>query len=57
MNTYTVKVEQEGDELILPLPPTLCKEMNWDIGDDLVWTDNKDGTFSISKKEQSNQKS
>lgn len=57
MNTYTVKVEQEGDELILPLPPALCKEMNWDIGDDLVWTDNKNGTFSLSKKEQSNQKS
>ena len=45
--TYTVEVEQEGDNLVLPLPTALLEEMGWEIGTTLQWIDNKNGTFSI----------
>ena len=54
-STYTVKVEQEGEELILPLPPALLEELGWEIGQTLKWIDNKDGTFTIQSAD--NQKS
>ena len=51
-DTYTVKVEEDSDtgDLVLPLPTELLNHMGWDIGDDLVWNDNFNGTFSLSKK-------
>ena len=51
-DTYDVKVEEDPDtgDLVLPLPTELLNQMGWDIGDDLVWNDNFNGTFSLSKK-------
>lgn len=49
---YTVKVEEDPDtgDLVLPLPTELLNQMGWDFGDTLIWDDNQDGTFSLSKK-------
>ena len=49
---YTVKVEEDPDtgDLVLPLPTELLNQMGWDFGDTLIWDDNHDGTFSLSKK-------
>jgi bifunctional DNA-binding transcriptional regulator/antitoxin component of YhaV-PrlF toxin-antitoxin module len=47
--SYTVKLEQDGKDLILPLDEEMLKELGWDIGDKLIWTDNGDGTFTISR--------
>ena len=49
---YTVTVEEDPDtgDLVLPLPTDLLNQMGWDIGDDLVWNDNFNGSFSLSKK-------
>jgi bifunctional DNA-binding transcriptional regulator/antitoxin component of YhaV-PrlF toxin-antitoxin module len=50
---YTVELEEdENGELILPLPDELLKEMSWKEGDQLNFTDNKDGTYSMTKVEQ-----
>jgi|TARA_B100001094_G_scaffold2109_1_gene1876 hypothetical protein len=51
-NTYTVKVEEDPDskDLVLPIPTELLNQMGWDFGDDLVWSDNFDGTFTLAKK-------
>ena len=51
-NIYTVKLEEdpENEDLVLPIPTELLNQMGWDIGDDLVWSDNFDGSFSLSKK-------
>jgi bifunctional DNA-binding transcriptional regulator/antitoxin component of YhaV-PrlF toxin-antitoxin module len=50
---YTVELEEdENGELILPLPDELLKEMNWKEGDQLNFSDNKDGTYSMTKVEQ-----
>jgi len=55
---HTVKVEEDPDtgDLVLPLPTELLNSVGWDIGDDLVWTDNFNGTFSLSKKVDNEQK-
>ena len=52
--TYTITVEYDNEtgETILPLPDELMKEAGWNLGDDLEWTDNKDGTWSLTKSDK-----
>jgi hypothetical protein len=47
----TVKKKRKG-EFYLQLPRNLLKIMKWKIGDDLKWTNNKDGSYSLSKHEK-----
>jgi len=46
----TLEQDENGD-LILPLPEELLKEVGWKTDDVLTWTDNEDGTYTLSKKE------
>ena len=51
-NVYTVRVEQDPDDpdnLILPLPEELLEKMSWEIGDNLEWINNNNGTFTLKK--------
>jgi len=52
MKKYTVTLEEDPDtgDVILPFPEEMLKEVGWKEGDILNWEDNKDGTFSITKK-------
>lgn len=51
-----VNVEQDSSgELLIPLDPTMLEELGWSIGDELTWTDNGDGTYSITKVEKLNE--
>jgi hypothetical protein len=52
MKEYTVTLEEDPDtgDVILPFPEEMLKEVGWEEGDVLVWEDNKNGTFSITKK-------
>lgn len=54
MIKYTAILEQDPDtgELVMPFPPELLSQMGWDFGDTLVWEDNHDGSFTITKKEK-----
>jgi hypothetical protein len=45
----TVEEDPETGELILPLPQELLDTQGWKEGDELDWTDNGDGTWSITK--------
>jgi hypothetical protein len=45
----TLEQDENGD-LILPLGDELCKEVGWEIGDTIVWTDNGNGSWSMTKK-------
>ena len=46
----TLQEDPATGDLILPLPDDLMKSQGFEIGDILKWKDNKDGSFSISKK-------
>ena len=54
MNKYwTIAVQEDpvtGDA-ILEFPPEAMAQAGWKEGDTLNWNDNKDGTFTLTKKE------
>lgn len=50
MRRWTAYVEQDGDDLVVPLPDDLMAELNWKIGDVLIWKVNDDGTVTLTKK-------
>ena len=48
---YTLDVQENTEgELFIEFPPELMAETGWKEGDDLVWTDLKNGTWSLVKK-------
>lgn len=47
--TVTLETDPKTGELIMPLPVDLLNQMGWDIGDALLWEDNKDGSWSLKK--------
>jgi len=54
MSKYTIKLEEDKNgELILPLSDELLKEVGWKEGDTLQWKDNENGSYTLSKKNDS----
>ena len=51
--TYTLPVKylEESDEYYIEFPDGVMEELKWNVGDELVWKDNNDGSFIVSKKE------
>ena len=49
---WTVTVDQDGDELILPLPEDMLAEVGWKTGDVLQWVKRDDESWMLKKKEQ-----
>ena len=49
--TITVEEDPETGDAILPFPEEFLKEAGWVEGDVLVWSDNNDGSWSLTKKE------
>lgn len=54
MKTFTVTVieDEETNDLILPFPQELIDHMDWEEGDTLLWHNNGNGTYSLSKAEK-----
>jgi hypothetical protein len=50
--TLEVKEDPETGNLFLEFPVELLSQMGWAEGDDLEWIDNKDGSWSIKKKDE-----
>lgn len=42
----------EDGECIMPIPDEIMEEMGLEIGDELEFIDNKNGTITLRKKEQ-----
>ena len=49
--SYTVTLEEDGDECILPLPDEILDELDWQEGDVLEWIINDDNTITIRKEQ------
>lgn len=48
----TLEAADDGSgDLVLPLTDEIMESAGWQVGDTLEWIDNKDGTWSIKKKE------
>jgi hypothetical protein len=52
LNSWTINVEEdpESGDAILTFPPELIEQTGWKEGDELIWTDNKNGSWSLAKK-------
>ena len=51
MSKYTLDVQENADgEVFIEFPPELMAETGWKEGDDLTWTDLKNGSWSLVKK-------
>lgn len=48
---YTITVEEDKDtgELILPFTSEILEQLGWKEGDTLNWSDNGDGSWSLTK--------
>ena len=48
----TLKVVEDPEspgELLLDLGTELCAELEWQVGDTVEWTDNQDGSWTLTK--------
>lgn len=52
LKSWTVIVEQDGEDLILPLPQEMLDQVGWTTGDNLEWVDRGDGTWEIRRKNE-----
>ena len=53
----TLEDDPETGDLIMPLTDEMLKSAGWKEGDVLEWIDNKDGTWTLRKKEDGQSKS
>lgn len=47
--SYTVTLEQDGDDLLLPIPEELLQQLQWNTGDMLDWDLQLDNTIVLRK--------
>ena len=54
VKSWVVNIEEDPEtgDVILPLPDELFDQMSWQEGDDLDFKDNLDGSFTLSKKQE-----
>ncbi|KHT51219.1 hypothetical protein RJ46_04835 [Vibrio sinaloensis] len=45
-----IKVTDEGEHYF-EIPDEYLEELDWQIGDSVIWTQNENGSFSLTKKE------
>ena len=44
-----IKTLDNGDQFI-ELPQVLLDGLGWEVGDEIVWSEQSDGTFKLTKK-------
>lgn len=47
--TVPVKTLDNGDQFI-EIPQVLMDDLGWKVGDEIIWTEQSDGTFKLTKK-------
>ena len=54
MKSWTITLEQDPEtgDLVLPFTNEMLEEVGWKEGDVLEWIDNKNGSWSLVKKEE-----
>jgi hypothetical protein len=49
-HVLSVKYDIKSGDHYLQLTPDILSQVGWDFGDTLIWKDNEDGSFSVTKK-------
>jgi hypothetical protein len=52
-NRWVITLEEDPatKDLILPFTPDMLAQVGWDFGDTIIWEDNQNGSYTLSKKE------
>ncbi len=50
LKSWQVELIEDGEELILPLPPEMLANLGWQEGDTIEWIDQGDNTWSLKRK-------
>lgn len=51
MKTFILDVQtDENGEAFIQFPDDVMKELDWNEGDTIKWTDNLDGSWTLTKK-------
>jgi len=54
MTTYTTKIEMDSSgEAYFLIPDELWDELDWEIGDTIMWDDNGNGSYTLRKSDAS----
>ena len=48
----TLPIESNGDDLYVTFTDDLLDELGWNVGDDLDWEINSNGTITLKQHEQ-----
>jgi hypothetical protein len=54
INSVTVELmadPEDPEQLLLDLGTELCERLGWQVGDSLTWTDNGDGSWTLTKQQ------
>jgi hypothetical protein len=53
-NKWVLEVQEDPEtgDCILEFPPEMLETAGWKEGDTLIWADQGDGSWSLSKKDQ-----
>ena len=52
VTSYTVTLEEENADLVLPSPEDILKKLGWEENDELEWDINEDNKTIILRKAQ-----
>ena len=54
MSKWTIVVQEDSEtgELMLPFSDEMLSEVGWKEGDVLEWIDNKNGSWTLRKKDE-----
>jgi hypothetical protein len=54
--TVTLEEDPETGDLMLPFTDEILEEIGWKEGDVIEWIDNKNGSYSLVKKDKRTEK-
>jgi bifunctional DNA-binding transcriptional regulator/antitoxin component of YhaV-PrlF toxin-antitoxin module len=56
-NSHILTVQEDPDtgDFFIQFPQSVLDRLGWKEGDTLDWTDNKNGSWSLSKREKNNE--
>jgi hypothetical protein len=53
MKKYETIVEKdENNELVIPFDEELMLEIDWEVGDIIQWSENENGSFTLTRVEK-----
>ena len=50
ITVQVIQDDQDPEQLLLDLGTELCERLGWQVGDSLTWTDNEDGSWTLTKQ-------